>query len=122
VRSSDQGTALLFGHRDEPYLRINLNSMGDLGDDVEAESAIQELMASLHRNTFEIPTSAGDYLYLDNYRTTHGRAPYTPRYDGSDRWLRRLYITSYLRKSRHLRASAPGRVIRPELYQETCVA
>lgn len=29
----------------------------------------------------------GDLLNVDNYRTTHTRTPFTPRWDGKDRWL-----------------------------------
>ena len=36
---------------------------------------------------------AGDLLILKNNRTLHGRSPYSPRYDDSDRWVQRF--TSY---------------------------
>ncbi|QMU70179.1 hypothetical protein GXP74_20055 [Streptacidiphilus sp. P02-A3a] len=27
----------------------------------------------------------GDAIFLDNYRVVHGREPFQPRYDGTDR-------------------------------------
>jgi alpha-ketoglutarate-dependent taurine dioxygenase len=29
---------------------------------------------------------------LDNRKTVHGRKPFTPRYDGRDRWFQRVYL------------------------------
>lgn len=40
-----------------------------------------------------VPLDAGDLLILKNNRTLHGRSPYSPRYDDSDRWVQRF--TSY---------------------------
>ena len=31
-------------------------------------------------------------VVIDNYRTTHARTPFTPRWDGRDRWLHRMYV------------------------------
>jgi L-asparagine oxygenase len=35
---------------------------------------------------------AGDLLVVDNNRCAHSRSPFPARYDGADRWLRRLYV------------------------------
>lgn len=34
----------------------------------------------------------GDLLVIDNNRCAHSRTPFPARYDGSDRWLRRIYV------------------------------
>jgi clavaminate synthase len=34
----------------------------------------------------------GDILLLDNNRTAHGRTQFTPRFDGKDRWLNRIFV------------------------------
>lgn len=39
----------------------------------------------------------GDVLMIDNARTVHGRSAFIPRYDGSDRWLARMFSLSSLR-------------------------
>ncbi|HWK48009.1 MAG TPA: TauD/TfdA family dioxygenase [Stellaceae bacterium] len=36
----------------------------------------------------------GDMLLLENRRTVHGRDPFEPRFDGTDRWLLRLYTVN----------------------------
>jgi enduracididine beta-hydroxylase len=53
----------------------------------------------------------GDYVFIDNYRTVHGRKPFKARYDGNDRWLKRTNITKDLRKSRAARISCTDRLI-----------
>jgi L-asparagine oxygenase len=114
VGSVVERSPVLFGARDAPYIRINLNVHAATDSDPSAEHALQELIAALRRNIVKISLQAGDCLFLDNYRTAHGREPYAPRYDGNDRWLRRLYITSYLRKSRHLRSAPDARLLHVE--------
>jgi hypothetical protein len=42
---------------------------------------------------------------------THGRQPFTARFDGTDRWLTRLNIARDLRKSRAQRRGADDRTI-----------
>jgi hypothetical protein len=37
--------------------------------------------------------------------------PFTARYDGTDRWLKRINVTHDLRRSRAMRASAGNRLI-----------
>ena len=36
--------------------------------------------------------SAGEVLVLDNYRAVHGRRAFRPRFDGTDRWLKRISV------------------------------
>lgn len=35
---------------------------------------------------------AGQLAVIENWRTIHGRTEFTPRYDGSDRWLKRVLV------------------------------
>ena len=105
--------SILFGAKDSPYMRVNLNLQHTLPDDTEARDAMNALARALTENVEDVILGQGDYLYLDNFKVAHGRRAYTPRYDGTDRWLKRLTITSYLRMSRDLRDSPQSRVIRP---------
>ncbi|NBT21304.1 MAG: hypothetical protein EBT17_04190, partial [Actinobacteria bacterium] len=38
----------------------------------------------------------GDLLVIDNDRAVHGRTPFVPRYDGTDRWLKRALVVREL--------------------------
>lgn len=53
--------------------------------------------------------SPGDEI--DNFRAVHGRKPFKARYDGKDRWLKRINIARDLRKSRPVRSAAESRII-----------
>ena len=43
-----------------------------------------------------IKLEKGDLVIINNRRAIHGRSAFTPRYDGKDRWLQRVYITNSL--------------------------
>ncbi|WNF30743.1 TauD/TfdA family dioxygenase [Streptomyces sp. C11-1] len=59
------------------------------GSDAEA---VEKLSRSLDDVTEGVFLTPGDVLVIDNFRTTHARTPFTPRWDGRDRWLHRVYI------------------------------
>jgi hypothetical protein len=63
-------------------------------DDAEPAflDAYTALGAALDACGRTLPISAGDILIIDNDVTVHGRSSFTPRYDGTDRWLKRLLI------------------------------
>lgn len=102
---------ILFGHTTSPYLRINTNRDPLLDSDPAARSAYDTLVSQLESMTVEFILEPGDCLVIDNFKTAHGRSTYQPNYDGNDRWLKRVYITSSLRNSRALRETSEDRVI-----------
>jgi alpha-ketoglutarate-dependent taurine dioxygenase len=106
---------ILFGNRQNPYLRVNLNAVASLPDDDEATTALAELVTALRRNAGEVVFRSGECWFIDNYRAAHGRPIFQPKYDGAGRWLRRLYITQSLRRSARLRTWPDGRALDPTL-------
>jgi hypothetical protein len=103
--------AILFGSLDDPYVRVNANYNASATDDAEAIAAYQNLINALNKATRDVVLSSGDFMYINNRVVAHGRRSYEPTWDGKDRWLRRLYISKDLKRSRHLRTSAGSRVI-----------
>ena len=53
----------------------------------------------------------GDICFIDNFKAVHGRRAFKARYDGHDRWFKRINITRDLRKSRAERSGATSRII-----------
>jgi L-asparagine oxygenase len=102
---------VFFGHRDRPYLRMNLNYDAAERCDRRHKRAYEELRRHLVDSSFDVVLGPGDCLYIDNFRITHGRMPYAPHFDGTDRWYRRVYIANDLRRTRHLRDQADGRIV-----------
>lgn len=62
--------------------------------DAEAEfrDAYTDLSNELERVHMQLVLAPGEILLMDNDVVVHGRAPFTPRYDGTDRWLKRVNI------------------------------
>jgi enduracididine beta-hydroxylase len=111
MNKNPQRVALLHGDFDAPYLSVDPFYMEVPADDTQARQAYQVLCGTLERQVKDIPLSPGEILFIDNYRAVHGRRPFPARYDGTDRWLKRVNITRDLRKSRAYRVTADSRVI-----------
>lgn len=63
-------------------------------DDAGAEyrCAYAHLGTELERVCHRAVLEPGELLLMDNDVVVHGRVPFTPRYDGTDRWLKRVNI------------------------------
>ena len=62
------------------------------GTTLEAQAALNALHRAVKEATQHVVLAAGDLLVIDNDRAVHGRTPFTPRYDGTDRWLKRSLV------------------------------
>jgi Fe(II)/alpha-ketoglutarate-dependent arginine beta-hydroxylase len=104
--SDPEPVAVLFGDRFSPYLRLDRPFMRCVGDDAAAEAALDRLMAELQRVQQDVVVEPGTVLVVDNYRAVHGRRSFQARYDGTDRWLKKLTVSRDLR--RHLSGFTAG--------------
>lgn len=50
--------------------------------------------------TFDLSMKEAQVLFINNYKCAHGRPQFTPKYDGTDRWLKRVQISKDV--SKHL--------------------
>ncbi|RAZ92357.1 hypothetical protein DPM33_00015 [Mesorhizobium hawassense] len=64
----------------------------------EAKHVLNMLRTAITEAATEVRLNAGDLLTMDNSHVVHCRSPYQPSYDGRDRWLQRLLISSRLDK------------------------
>jgi Fe(II)/alpha-ketoglutarate-dependent arginine beta-hydroxylase len=101
---------VLFGADDSPYVRVDPGFMVT-PEDPNARDALECLYAEVTAKLQSIVLQPGEMLFLDNRRVVHGREVLHARFDGRDRWLRRVWTTSDIRKSRHRRSSAHDRAI-----------
>ncbi|MBA2717457.1 MAG: TauD/TfdA family dioxygenase [Propionibacteriales bacterium] len=109
--ASPQPNPVVFGDPARPYLCIDPAYMEALPDDAEAERALATLIDAIEARVVDVILKPGDVLFVDNFLAVHGRKPFRARYDGTDRWLKKVSVTKNLRKSRAMRASAESRVI-----------
>lgn len=103
--------AILFGDLNSPYMKIDPSFMHAVEGDQEAADALTFIAQAIKNALFDVALEPGQVVFIDNYRVVHGRKPFTPKFDGTDRWLKRINITLDLRKSRNIRSSHDSRVL-----------
>jgi len=78
------------GNTDNPRIRYDQELMVPATE--QARVAMRSLSEVMKQEACYICLRAGDLLVLDNRHCVHGRSAFTPRYDGTDRWLQRSKI------------------------------
>ncbi|MEU4342330.1 TauD/TfdA family dioxygenase [Nocardia sp. NPDC023852] len=82
----------------------------------EFRAAYARLTAELERVCVTAALAPGEVLLVDNDVAVHGRVPFTARYDGTDRWLKRVNIRLPERQRRAAEADENGygqRIVAP---------
>lgn len=110
MQRSPEPTAVLFGQQASPYLRVDRPFMYCAPGDLAAERALDRLMAELERVQRDVVLGPGSLLVLDNHLAVHGRRAFAARYDGTDRWLKKITASRDLRRGL-APAGGSGRVI-----------
>jgi hypothetical protein len=103
-------SSVLFGDPKSPYVRFDPYCM-DRPESEAARSAMNSLIEAIDRNLRGVALLPGECLFIDNYKAVHGRSSFTARFDGTDRWLKRIIIARDLRKSRAVRATPASRLV-----------
>jgi len=101
---------VMFGHPRSPYLCLDPFYMPPPADG-DSLRAFDALVGEIDSKLTEVVLQPGDILFVDNYRAVHGRKSFEARYDGTDRWLKRINVTRDLRKSRDSRETSDSRIL-----------
>ncbi|HEX2641376.1 MAG TPA: guanitoxin biosynthesis L-enduracididine beta-hydroxylase GntD, partial [Thermoanaerobaculia bacterium] len=91
--------AVLEGDLRTPYIRLDPYFM-EPAEDLDARRAFERLTQLLDARLGEVLLEPGDIGFFDNFQSVHGRRAFKARYDGTDRWMKRLNVTRDLRRSR----------------------
>lgn len=110
MNKASQYVPVLYGDFQSPYVVMDPYYM-DQVEDEEARKAFDVLIEGIEKYAGDVILRPGDILFIDNYKAVHGRKPFEAKYDGNDRWLKRINITRDLRKSRNARAKVDSRII-----------
>jgi len=102
---------VLYGDRARPYMSLDPYYMLPEQMEPGPRAAFDTFTKAIDAAVTGIVLQPGDIAFIDNFRAVHGREPFTARYDGTDRWLKRLNITRNLRVSRAARRSSTDRVV-----------
>jgi L-asparagine oxygenase len=84
--------AILTGDLARPKLWLDADLMR--GTDAEAQGALERLSALTSEMATGVVLETGDLLVIDNDVAVHGRSPFKPRFDGTDRWLQRTFVVA----------------------------
>jgi L-asparagine oxygenase len=102
--------AVLRGSLDDPIITYDADLMSaPCAAHRRALASMADVWFSHRRG---ITLARGDVVIIDNTRVVHGRSSFSPRYDGTDRWLIRLMTISGFGASRAVR-NADCPVIEP---------
>ncbi|WP_377267726.1 guanitoxin biosynthesis L-enduracididine beta-hydroxylase GntD [Peterkaempfera sp. SMS 1(5)a] len=114
MRESPTPVPVLFGAPHDPYLCLDPYFM-DLErlaqSDPEASAALRRFCDEVDAKLTGAALAPGDVLFVDNYRAVHGRQAFKARFDGTDRWLKRVNVVRDLRRSRDARHRAESRIL-----------
>ena len=111
MNTNPEKLAVLYGDRKSPYIRLDPYFMDRLEENETAQDALDDLIRAIDSNLKDLILMPGDCLIIDNFRAVHGRRPFKAKFDGNDRWLKRINVTRDIRKSRSVRFSPSSRVI-----------
>lgn len=107
----EHAQAILFGHDDAPYVKINAATLRVEEYEGVERQALEKLLHHFSENRVALTLERGDCIFIDNYRCVHARTSFKAKYGDSARWLARVVFASSLRKSRQMRNSVDTRAI-----------
>ena len=61
-----------------------------------SRNALEEVRSAIDKSIRSVALKAGQLMVINNKTSAHGRRPFTPRYDGTDRWLKRALVVKNL--------------------------
>ncbi len=108
--TSPEPISILFGDLKAPYVRMDPYFM-ETPEDPVARDTFETLQSKVDEVLEDRALEPGDICFIDNFQSVHGRKPFKARFDGSDRWMKRINVARDLRKSRESRLSASARVV-----------
>jgi len=80
---------ILYDSTDDPKLVFDQDLM--IGINEKAEKMKQKIVDIYYTHRIQYNLKPGEIIFIDNHRATHGRSPFSPRYDGYDRFLIRSF-------------------------------
>jgi L-asparagine oxygenase len=88
---------------EDPLLVFDQDLMSGIND--KSNEMIKKIVDIYYKHRLSHNLTAGEIVFIDNNRAVHGRSPFTPKYDGYDRFLIRCFgvfdysFSSYAREN-----------------------
>lgn len=90
VRPSFVTSPIVTGPSDNP--QIVLDPAYTISENQTENEVIAEIISAAERTHQRFALAKGDFLVFNNLRVIHARTPFCSPMDGSDRWLKRVFI------------------------------
>jgi L-asparagine oxygenase len=103
--------AIVEGDEEDPTIVFDQDLMRGLTS--EAHSLIERVVEVYRAERRSVVLAPGQILLVDNVRAVHGRSPFTPHFDGRDRFIIRSFAVRDLVRTRYARPGN-GRTIAAE--------
>ncbi len=103
--------AIVEGDEEDPTIVFDQDLMRGLTD--EAHTLIGRIVDVYRAERRSVVLEPGQILLVDNVRAVHGRSPFTPSFDGRDRFIIRSFAVRDLVRTRYARPGN-GRTIATE--------
>ncbi|WP_329126877.1 TauD/TfdA family dioxygenase [Streptomyces sp. NBC_01465] len=91
AHSTAPAVATVWNREDGRVLRFD-PAYSALPDDEEFRAAYRSLEQGLGAARKDVALDPGDVLVIDNNCVVHGRSAFSPRFNGHDRWLKRVLV------------------------------
>jgi L-asparagine oxygenase len=73
-----------------------------------AQASLDAFSSAIEQVKKTVFLATGQLLLINNRTVVHGRTPFIPRYDGTDRWLKRAMVSSRLPDCHDMTTGAEG--------------
>jgi L-asparagine oxygenase len=93
--------AIVGGAEEDPSIVFDQDLMS--GTTGEAQAMIARIVEVYRSERFAVTLEPGQILLVDNVRAVHGRSPFKPNFDGSDRFIIRSFAVRDLVRTRYAR-------------------
>lgn len=94
---------IISGPEEDPNLVFDQDLMTGITE--EAHHMIARIVGIYYTHRIRHVLIPGQIMFIDNNRAVHGRSPFSPKYDGTDRFLVRCFATFDYEKSAYARNS-----------------
>ena len=104
-------TSVLYGREGAECMRYDPLYTDNLSLNEMQKNALNELIKLVDASITPVLLKQGELAFIDNRRCAHGRSEFIPRYDGTDRWLKRTQISTRLDHFVDLLVNDSGRLL-----------
>jgi Fe(II)/alpha-ketoglutarate-dependent arginine beta-hydroxylase len=102
---------ILFGNAERPYICVDPDFTYHQQGDEEAKAALEFLAEEIEGHLDDIPLQPGDICFIDNFKWVHGHKPFVAKFDGNDRWMKRIKVSTCLKKSASYKSCLSSRLL-----------